>query len=867
MMLQSKLWSRASRVVAAARAPAANLSNISTGSAYHPAKSLVMGCVCYDPVVSVIWDGMRDYLNGAGVKFDYVLFDTYEDQVKALCSNSQSGIDLAWNGPVAHILCEQQADNITSLGMRDVDRDFESVVIVRKDAHVNALTDLNGKRLVTGSRDSPQAHIVPMYYLQQQEQIQFQSVTPCDYDLGKHGDTAMGEIKALEALSSGTADAAVLSRMMWDRAMTGMLADTLAPDQLLESCEELTSAHLPVLDHCQFDAATDTTNKQQLNDFGEALFAMDMDNADHAVILKLEGIREKWVGPRQEGYDIVRSALGVDPNKRATNFPYQDKRSSSSMSQQHRCFSSTTKSTTKRPPRSSSSMSQQHRCFSSTTKSTTKRVCVVGAGVAGLQTVRALQAAGMNVTAFEASSSVGGVWKDGTNYSNFGLQVPKQLFEFQDYPFESVQWGDYATASQVQHYIEGYAEDFGLRPAIKFNTKVTAVEQDDKKRWKVQTESSLDGKKTEEFDYLVVATGLFSGANKVTPSISGQEKFDGEILHSSDFSDACMAQNKRVVVVGGGKSAVDCAVEAARGGASSVTMLQRTAHWPTPQKIAGLIPFQYIFLSRLGTALVSTHRGTFPGSGKAINAFRNSIVGPLLMRPVFGAVEELFAFQFGLSGDLRPKSDVVTSFYGVALVLNSDLKDMRKEGKIDVKMGEIESYSGDKSVSLKDGSSLEADLIVFATGFQNGLPMITDPTIRQKLNLQNSDGMYLYRYILPDKVENLAFVGHMSAISNISSYGLQAEWLARYLTGGLVAEPTPAIMQEEIKARQHWARSWMPDSANRGMNVLLHQTHYHDQLLTDMGLDPCRKSNILAEYIMPYEPADYNGIMGGVKVK
>jgi hypothetical protein len=46
------------------------------------------------------------------------------------------------------------------------------------------------------------------------------------------------------------------------------------------------------------------------------------------------------------------------------------------------------------------------------------------------------------------------------------------------------------------------------------------------------------------------------------------------------------------------------------------------------------------------------------------------------------------------------------------------------------------------------------------------------------------------------------------------------------------------------------------------MLVLLHQTHYHDQLLRDMGENPHRKGG-LAEFFMPYKPADYNGIMGG----
>ena len=112
-----------------------------------------------------------------------------------------------------------------------------------------------------------------------------------------------------------TADAAVVSRMMWERAVAGSLAPAIEADQLLETCEELTSATQAwpmVLDHCQFDAVATADNQQQLHDFGEALFAMDMDgNAEHARLLQLEGIQKQWVGPRQEGYDIVRAAMGV----------------------------------------------------------------------------------------------------------------------------------------------------------------------------------------------------------------------------------------------------------------------------------------------------------------------------------------------------------------------------------------------------------------------------------------------------------------------------------------------------------------------------------------------------------------------------
>jgi dimethylaniline monooxygenase (N-oxide forming) len=791
--------------------------------------TVVMGCVCYDPAVGDIWAGIKTFLKGQGVPFDYVLFTNYEAQVRSLVNGH---IDVAWNGPLAHVMTEELSPSVVSLGMRDVDRDAQSVVVVRKGGSIVHLEDLNHRNILTGSSDSPQAHVVPLLYLKTQL-TDLGTVTAFDFDLGKHGDTAVGEIKALEVLSTTKqGDAAVVSKMMWDRAIQGKIHN-LDATVMQETCEELVTANIPTFDHCQFDAISTPDNGQKLNDFGLSILSMDWENPEQRVLMKLEGIQKKWELPRQTGYDIVRSAMGLNLAKHrpATNFNYQ-KRSFSAASP---------------PPR---------------------RVAVVGAGIAGLQAVRALKAKGFDVTAYDGASTVGGLWK--ANYAGFGVQVPKQLFEFQDYPMTSVARGDFATGEEVQTYIESYADDFGLRDSIQLDTKVKSAQQMEDGKWKIQIEPKEGASETLNVDYLVMATGLYSGANKSMPAISGREVFPGEIMHSDDFRDARIAKDKRVVVIGGGKSAIDCALEASRAGASSVTLLQRTAYWPTPRKIAGIIPFQYIFLSRFGTALVSIHCGTFPGgsgSGTAVNAIRNSI-GPALMRPVFALVEELFAFQFNLRGDLRPKIDVVSGFYKVASVLNSDLTLAKKAGKVNVRIGEIDEYGSDGTLRLKEDSSvLEADMVVSATGFKQDYSIFSDPETRQNLDLQ-SDGVYLYRFIVPEKVQNLAFIGHVGAISNISTYGLQAEWLARNLTGSLVSggttsETAPASMKEEVETRKSWARSWMPESAYRGMLVLLHQTHYHDQLVSDMGMNPLRKGNVVSEYLMPYEPADYDGIMGG----
>jgi dimethylaniline monooxygenase (N-oxide forming) len=841
---------------------------------------LLMGCVCYDPAVYDIWGGIKDYLiQEAKVPFDFILFTNYEQQVASLIRRH---IDIAWNGPLAHVLLEQEISNnpnnnlpsntvnVASLGMRDVDRDFESVLIVKTTTmakNIFCVDDLNGLTVVTGACDSPQAHIVPLYYLQSVKNVQFADVQPQNLDLGKHGDTAAGEVQALEMMirsgntttSSSTSNnnnnnnnnqvqMAIVSKVMWDRACQGMLP-SINPQELMDTCQVLETVELPLFDHCQFDAIVSNNDPpartKKLQNFAQALLDMDMDNPKHQTLMKLEGIQKKWEGPRQTGYDIVRNAMipgqSLSRHRSAINLHPLEKRSF------------TTSATT-----------VQQNNHDDTSKKLL-RVAVIGAGIAGLQTVRALGARSerLQVTAFEGASTVGGLWKE--NYSNFGVQVPKQLFEFQDFPMTEVKWGEYATGPQVQAYIEQYTDAFGLRDSIQFNTHVTSVMQQPasesaKGHWKLGTENTVNGSKAvHNFDYVVVSTGLYSSLKKFVPTVlAGKDN----VLHSCDFQDASVVMNQKVIVVGSGKSAVDCAVEAHQAGASSVTLLQRTAHWPTPRKIAGIIPFQYIFLSRFGQALVSTHTNPIPGSGWAINTFRNSGVGPLIMKPVFRAVEELFAFQFGLYGNLRPKMDVVKDFYDVALVLDSKLTQLRKSGKIHVQIGEMEAYDAtEKRMTLKDGSLLEADFVVCATGFEQEYSIFDDAT-KSGLDLQD-DGLYLYRCILPECVPNLAFIGHTSCISNISSYGLQAEWLARYLSNELVMSPTPNDISNDIQARKSWARSWMPETSNRGMNVLLHQTHYHDQLLRDMGENPSRKSNPFAEYLMPYEPADYNGVMAG----
>jgi hypothetical protein len=82
---------------------------VSTIGSSNSGRPLMLGCVAYDPTMGEIWSGIQNYPVQSGIPFDYVLFTNYEAQIRALTQPGGGGIDMTWNGPVAHIRCEQLA--------------------------------------------------------------------------------------------------------------------------------------------------------------------------------------------------------------------------------------------------------------------------------------------------------------------------------------------------------------------------------------------------------------------------------------------------------------------------------------------------------------------------------------------------------------------------------------------------------------------------------------------------------------------------------------------------------------------------------------------------------------------------------------
>jgi dimethylaniline monooxygenase (N-oxide forming) len=194
------------------------------------------------------------------------------------------------------------------------------------------------------------------------------------------------------------------------------------------------------------------------------------------------------------------------------------------------------------------------------------------------------------------------------------LQVPKQLYEIHDFSHK-VAKGYYPKGPEVQTYLESYASTNDLNKHIYLQTTVEKVEKNGDKGWVMSLKNASGTISKEEVDCLVVATGMYSMPN--IPKFDCQY-FEGDIIHSSQFTDKVMASKKNVVVIGGAKSAYDVVLESRKVSIRS-TLVYREAHWSTPRKIAGLIPFQWIFLSRFGQGLVSWYKGGWPGAPSSVH--------------------------------------------------------------------------------------------------------------------------------------------------------------------------------------------------------------------------------------------------------
>ncbi|KAJ8600785.1 hypothetical protein CTAYLR_006113 [Chrysophaeum taylorii] len=478
-----------------------------------------------------------------------------------------------------------------------------------------------------------------------------------------------------------------------------------------------------------------------------------------------------------------------------------------------------------------------------------RKVGIIGGGVAGVATARVLIAEGIDCVIFEKTSKLGGVWT--SNYDGFGIQVPASLYAFPDEPLDG---DDYAKGEVVEGYVVRYAKKHGVTDVVEYETTIVAMAHDGK-TWILTTSTRA---KRGGFDAVVVATGVYSTPNAFMPAVPGRDKFQGSWVHSVDFTEARICSGKRVVVVGYGKSAMDCAQVAHHVGAASTSLVFRDTHWPVPRKILGLVPFEYATFNRVGAGVLSPPYAS-PGPIESTVA---KIPG--FLSAYWKLVSFAFSKQFGL-GSLEPKLPLANDIWcGHGVLPDEEFFKLVNNGAIDTIRGIISDIKDARTLCITkpDGTTteLEADIVVFGTGFAQDLSFLPANLISKK----QDDGLWLFRNIVHPDVPTCFFVGSQATtFMNICTSSLQARWVATALKqNGLPA--TDEVMRADIAEKMAWKRSTMPEAgANRSSMLQLHQVHYHDELLKDMGVPIRRKASALAEVFDPYRPDDYGSVIAG----
>ena len=215
-------------------------------------------------------------------------------------------------------------------------------------------------------------------------------------------------------------------------------------------------------------------------------------------------------------------------------------------------------------------------------------VCVIGAGASGLAAIKNLREHGFAVDCYERETSVGGAWNwrhdRSPMYAGTHLISSRPLTEFPDFPMPDT-WPDYPHHSQMLAYLERYAAHFGLGEHIWFGTEVVSVGPVGDGRWDVTTRSSGGvALRVQRYSAVVVANG--HNWSPKEPAYEGASAYRGRMIHASAYKDPAQLRGRRVLVVGGGNSGCDIAVEAAQQ-AAAVWHSTRRGYWYVPKYLFG----------------------------------------------------------------------------------------------------------------------------------------------------------------------------------------------------------------------------------------------------------------------------------------
>ncbi len=351
-------------------------------------------------------------------------------------------------------------------------------------------------------------------------------------------------------------------------------------------------------------------------------------------------------------------------------------------------------------------------------------VLIIGAGISGIGAARYLgkHCPDKSVAILEAKSEMGGTW----NLFRYpGIRSDSDMHTM-GYAFKP--WKNPKAISDGQSildYIRETAVETGADKLIRYNHKVTQIAWSTQDaRWTVTVDCGEDGEKQYTCDFYFSCPGYYKHAEGYLPDWEGYESYKGQLVHPQFWPEDLDYENKRVLIIGSGATAVTLTPELAKK-AAKVIQLQRTPTYvitrPSHDKQANA-------LKKWLPATLAYH----------IVRWRNVMLGRIFARKFVKDIKGIKAFFLnGVKSQLPKDYDVKKHFeppylpgqQRICMVTDGDMFKAIRDGKAEMVTDDIECFT-EKGVRTKSGEDIEADIIITATGlvleFMGGVQVSVD---------------------------------------------------------------------------------------------------------------------------------------------
>lgn len=501
---------------------------------------------------------------------------------------------------------------------------------------------------------------------------------------------------------------------------------------------------------------------------------------------------------------------------------------------------------------------------------------VVGAGFGGMYMLHKLRQLGMSTVVFEAAPDVGGTWFWNA-YPGARCDIESLMY---NYSFDSelrdeykYLWPErYSRQPDILKYAQHVADRFDLRRDIRFNTRVTRSTWNERdNRWEIETDKGERLSAT----FLISAVGCLSTSQ--LPDIPGLESFKGEWYHTGRWPhEKVDFAGKRVVQIGTGSSGIQAAPVIASE-AGHLTILQRTPQYSIPSQNSPLTPEVVDESSERFAQMMEMMRQSAGRPLWEAFATRNTFDDTPEEREAY--LEQMW--QMGGAGFPMAYKDSMTNPEAneelsefVRRKIRAIVKDPETAAKLmptypigtkrqvidtgyfetfnrpNVTLEDIKADPIDRilpnGIQLKSGKVIEADMIVFATGFD----AMTGSIIR--LNIEGVGGKTLaeswqagpktHLGIATHEFPNLFLLtgpGSPSVLSNvISSLEQHVDWLVKLFS--YLRENGITRIEADREHQERWTQH---------CNELAHQTLWPQADSWYMGANIPGKPRVFMPYI------------------